>query len=64
LVEKQWLAKGKSKETMSNFFDMQTRQVTEYVDGVASKIKRDIEAEETKWVGPSPLEARSKDNGL
>jgi len=47
LVEKQWLAKGKSKETMSNFFDLQTRQVTEYVDGVAAKIKRDLEAEET-----------------
>jgi hypothetical protein len=48
LVEKQWLAKGKSKETMSNFFDLQTRQVTEYVDGVATKIKRDIEAEAIK----------------
>ena len=48
LVENQWLAKGKSKETMSNFFDMQTRQVTEYIDGVAAKIKRDLEAEETK----------------
>ena len=48
LVEKQWLAKGKSKETMSNFFDLQTRHVTEYVDGLAAKIKRDLEAEETK----------------
>jgi hypothetical protein len=48
LVEKQWVAKGKSKETMSNFFDMQTQQVTEYVDGIAAKIKQDMEAEETK----------------
>jgi hypothetical protein len=48
LVEKQWLAKGKSKETMSNFFDMQTRQVMEYVDGIAAKIKQDMEAEKTK----------------
>ncbi len=48
LVEKPWMAKGKSKETMSNFFDMQTRHVKEYVDGIAAKIKRDLEAEETK----------------
>jgi hypothetical protein len=44
LVEKPWMAKGKSKETMTNFFDMKTRYVGEYVDGVVSKIKRDLEA--------------------
>jgi hypothetical protein len=48
LVENQWIAKGKSKETMSNFFDMKTRRVKEYVDGVAAKIMRDLEADETK----------------
>lgn len=48
LVENPWIAKGKSKETMSNFFDMKTRRVKEYVDGVAAKIKRDLEADETK----------------
>ena len=48
LVEKPWIAKGKSKETMTNFFDMKTRYVGEYVDGVVSKIKSDLEAEENK----------------
>lgn len=37
LVERPWIVKGKTKETMSNFFDLQTRQVTEYVDGIASE---------------------------
>ena len=48
LVEKPWMAKGKSKETMTNFFDMKSRSATEYVDGVIAKIKRDLEAEENK----------------
>ena len=48
LVEKPWMAKGKSKETMANFFDMKSRNATEYVDGVIAKIKRDLEAEKTK----------------
>ena len=48
LVEKPWMTMGKSKETMTNFFDMKTRYVGEYVDGVLSKIKRDLEAEENK----------------
>ena len=48
LVEKPWMEKGKSKETMTNFFDMKTRYVGEYVDGVLSKIKRELEAEENK----------------
>jgi hypothetical protein len=46
LVEEKWIAKGKTKETMSNFFDLQTRQAKDYVDGVAAKIKRDLEAGE------------------
>ena len=48
LVEKPWIAKGKSKETMTNFFDMKSRYAREYVDGVIAKIKRDLEAEENK----------------
>ena len=48
LVEIPWMEKGKTKETMSNFFDMKTRYVREYVDGVVAKIKRDVEAGETK----------------
>jgi hypothetical protein len=48
LVEEKWLAKGKTKETMSNFFDLQTRQAKDYVDGVAARIRRDLEAEENK----------------
>jgi len=45
LVEKPWMAKGKSKETMSNFFDMKSRNAREYVDGIVAEIKRDLEAE-------------------
>jgi hypothetical protein len=48
LVERPWMAKGKSKETMTNFFDMKSRNATEYVEGVIARIKRDIEAEKTK----------------
>ena len=48
LVEKPWMTMGKSKETMTNFFDMKTRYVGEYVDGVVSKIKSDLEPEENK----------------
>ena len=39
------MEKGKSKETMSNFFDMKTRYVKEYVDSVVEKIKRELDAE-------------------
>jgi hypothetical protein len=48
LVEKPWMAKGKSKETMNNYFDMKSGTAREYVDGVIAKIKRDLEAEETR----------------
>jgi hypothetical protein len=33
---------------MTNFFDLKTRYVGEYVDGVLSKIKRDLDSEENK----------------
>lgn len=48
LVEKPWLAKGKTKETMTNFFDMKSRSVGEHVEGVTAKIKQDVEAEQNK----------------
>jgi hypothetical protein len=48
LVRDPWMEKGKTAETMTNYFDMKTRYVREYVDGVAAKIKRDLEAEENK----------------
>lgn len=48
LVEKPWMAKGKSKETMTNFFDMKSGNAREYVDGLIAKIKRDVEAEKTR----------------
>jgi hypothetical protein len=51
LVEEKWIAKGKTKETMSNFFDLQTRQAKDYVDGVAARIRRDLEAGETNQHG-------------
>ena len=44
LVEKPWISKGKSKETMTNF-DMKSGHAKEYVDGLIAKIKRDLEAE-------------------
>jgi len=48
LVEIPWMEKGKTKETMSNFFDMKTRYVKEHVDSVVEEIKRELEAEERK----------------
>jgi hypothetical protein len=48
LVEKPWMAKGKSKETMTNFFDMKSRYAREYVDGVIAKIKHDLHTEENE----------------
>jgi hypothetical protein len=44
------IAKGKSKETMTNFFDMKSRYATEYVDGVIAKIKRTLKTEENSKV--------------
>ena len=48
LVETPWMEKGKTKETMSNFFDMKTRYVKDHVDNVIEKIKRELEAGERK----------------
>jgi hypothetical protein len=48
LVEKPWMGKGKSKETMTNFFEMRSRYATEYVDGVIAKIKSDVGTEENR----------------
>ena len=48
LVKVPWMEKGKTAETMTNYFDMKTRYVKEYVDGVVGRIKRDLETEETK----------------
>jgi len=48
LVEKPWIVKGKSKETMNNFFDMRSGHAREYVDDIIAKIKRDLEAEKNQ----------------
>jgi hypothetical protein len=48
LVEKPWMAKGKSKETMSNFFDMKSRNAREHVDGLIAEIKRDLDAKKNQ----------------
>jgi len=48
LVEIPWMEKGKTKETMSNFFDLKTRYVKEHVDSVVEKMKRELDAEERK----------------
>jgi hypothetical protein len=37
LTEKPWMAKGKSKETMNNYFEMKSGTAREYVDGVIAK---------------------------
>jgi hypothetical protein len=55
LVEEKWIAKGKTKETMSNFFDLQTRQAKDYVDTVAARIRRDLEPRKTSRPGSAPI---------
>lgn len=45
LVEQPWIQKGKSKETMCNFFDMKTRYVAKYVDEVIARLKQDVDIE-------------------
>jgi len=40
--------KGQEQGTMSNFFDMKSRNAREYVDGVIAEIKRDLEAEKNQ----------------
>ena len=39
-VRKPWMAKGKTRETMDNFYDMQTRTATEKVEAVIERIKK------------------------
>ncbi len=45
LEARPWVEKGKSKETMANYFDAETRRTQKYVDGVIDKIRKQ-EAEE------------------
>jgi len=45
LVEKPWLQKGKSKESMCNFFDMKTQSTAEYVEEVLASIKQNLDTE-------------------
>jgi len=41
IVERPLLEKGQTREAISNYFDLKTRQATEYVDEVVKKIKED-----------------------
>jgi hypothetical protein len=41
IVERLWLEKGKTRETMKNYFDMKTRNTMDYVDQVIDKIKKE-----------------------
>src|SRR6266540_5425581 len=41
IVERPWLEKGKTRETVKNYFDMKTRNTTDYVDEVIDKIKKE-----------------------
>jgi hypothetical protein len=39
-VRKPWMEKGKTRETMDNFYDMHTRTATQKVEGVIQEIKK------------------------
>ena len=39
-IRKPCIAKGKTRETMDNFYDMHTRTATENVEGVIKEIKK------------------------
>jgi hypothetical protein len=41
IVERPWLEKGKTRETMKNYFDMKTRNTIDYVDQVINRIKKE-----------------------
>ena len=41
IVQKPWLEKGKTRETMNNYFELKTRNAVEYVEGVIKEIKKD-----------------------
>ena len=51
LVEKPWIQKGKSKETMQNFFDLKTRDTTEYVDQILASMKQDPDGDRSDSAG-------------
>lgn len=40
IVRQPWLAKGKTQETMQNYYDMQTREATKDIEGVIKGIKK------------------------
>lgn len=40
IVRNPWLAKGKTRETMDNYFDMKSRNAIEYGDGALKEIKK------------------------
>ena len=41
IVERPWLEKGKTRETMKNYFELTTRNTTDYVDRVIDKLNRE-----------------------
>jgi len=41
IVERPWMEKGKTRETMKHYFDMKTRITADYVDQVIDKIKKE-----------------------
>ena len=41
LVERLWLERGKTHETIKNYFDMKTRSTTDYIDQVIDKINKE-----------------------
>ena len=41
IVERPWLEKGKTLETMSNYFELKTRDAIKHVDDVIEKIKKE-----------------------
>lgn len=41
IVEGPWLEKGKTRETMSNYFDLKTRHAIKHVDDVIEEIKKE-----------------------
>ena len=40
-VERLWLERGKTHETIKNYFDMKTRSTTDYIDQVIDKINKE-----------------------
>ena len=40
IVRNPWQAKGKTRETMDNYFDMKSRNAIEYVNGAIKEIKK------------------------